>query len=109
MAVDVRPRILAVEGEGDTGLFLNSSIHAFKARANLLERQRLLQRKVEIFGKAIIAKVAALQRCSSLESQDRLQVGFSEAAQKPGETIIPFEYIFPNAHAAARGEAVGKE
>jgi len=109
MAVGVRPRVLAVKRECDTGLFLNSGIDAFEARANVLERQRLPQRKIQIFRKPIITKIAALQCGSSLESQDRPQVRLREGAQKPGEAIISFENVFPNAHPAASREAVGKQ
>jgi hypothetical protein len=109
MAVDVGPGILAVKGEGDTGLFLNSSIHAFKARPNLLKRYWLSQCKIKIFGKTIIAEVAALKCGSSLESQDRPQVRLSEAAQKPGEAIVLFENVFANPHAALSRETIGKQ
>jgi hypothetical protein len=93
--------------EGATRLLLNSGTNALKARPNFLERQRLAQPKIQIPGKTIIGEVAAFQRRSSLESQCRLQVGFGEAAQKPGEAIIPFENVFPNTHAAGL-ETIGQ-
>src|ERR1700689_2302397 len=81
IAVRVRLTVFMVKGESDTRLLLNSGIDALKARPNLLERQRLPQRKIQILRKAIIGEVATLQCGSALEGWDRLQVGLSQAAQ----------------------------
>jgi hypothetical protein len=109
MAVDVHPGILAVKGEDDTGLFFNNGVHAFKASPNLLEGYGLSQRKIKILGKTIITEVAALKCGSSLESQDRPQVGLSEAAQKPREAIVSFENVIANPHTALCRETIGKQ
>jgi hypothetical protein len=66
---------------------LNSGIHAFKARANLLETYWLSQRKIEIFGKAIITEVAALKRGSSLEEAGKCF--FAESLNCSEPLVIP--------------------
>jgi hypothetical protein len=55
----VRLTVLVVEGESDTRLLLNAGLDALKTRPNLVERQRLRQREIQIFGKAIIGEVAS--------------------------------------------------
>jgi hypothetical protein len=59
-------------------LLQNHGVNAFETRADLVERERFAQREVQVFRKAIVGKVAALERRAPLEGKYRAEIRFRE-------------------------------
>ena len=109
VTVRVRVAILAVVCEFNSAAFSNGGVDRLQSAADAFKRHRREQREIQIFGKPVVAKVTALERCASLEGKALLEIAPSQCGKEPGQAVVAFEYALRNAAAARLCEAVGKQ
>ena len=97
MAVDMTLAVFSLEGETDSGGLGNAFKNLFQSFPNLSELGRARQCEIEVFGKAIVAKMTALECGPTLEGEDLAEPALAHANQKPSEAVIAFEHGLGNA------------
>lgn len=73
-----------LEGKHDTGLFVDDRVDGFQARAQLFELHGFAKREVEVFRESVVSEITALECGTSLEGEDRPEVGLGETIQDEG-------------------------
>jgi len=66
--------VFSAEGKENPGTLANGLINTVQPMQDVVNRHRFDKGEVEVFREAVIAKVAALQGCSSFERKARSQI-----------------------------------
>jgi hypothetical protein len=92
------PLCITIAGDLNRGILIHETgSNRARFSQDLLQgcspRQRVHRGKIEVFGEAIGAEVAFLERGTSFEDQSAGELwDLADAGQEPGEEIVPFEY-----------------
>jgi len=101
--------VFAIEGKDNGRSVADGGVNRLKPCLQFLCSHLRGQRKVEILRKAIVAKIAALQRRSAFESERCREVRFRERGQEPGKAVVAFQNALGNPASAFLGNPVGEK
>lgn len=89
--------VFSVESETDSRGLGNALENLFQSFANVRELRPARQREIEVFGKPVVAKMAALECRATLEDKKLTESALAQANQKLGEAVIALEHGLGNA------------
>ena len=98
--------VIAIKAELNTGSILDRRVHGPETLDDVIELHRLQECKIEVLGKPVVAEIASLERCATLESKNITEVSFSKGRQEPRKAVLPLEDALRDSPGSHSGQAV---